>query len=122
MNNFQDHGVLFNNTVCPLLFLIVGILFICGTHKHDSIISLKGKVCAHQASLTPPLFIEVPVPSQEIKWSRICVLARSMHACVFWWRYKRVNSDGQSPIYIKHVTALNIKNTTTYIYISAFIL
>jgi hypothetical protein len=28
-------------------------------------------ICAHKSSLTPPLFIEVPVPSQEIEWSCI---------------------------------------------------
>ena len=26
-----------------------------------------------KSSLNPPLFIEVPVPSQESKWSYICV-------------------------------------------------
>jgi hypothetical protein len=31
-------------------------------------------ICAHKSSLTPPLFIEVPVPSQEIEWSCICML------------------------------------------------
>jgi hypothetical protein len=31
-------------------------------------------ICAHKTSLTPPLFIEVPVPSQEIEWSCICML------------------------------------------------
>ena len=34
---------------------------------HDCIISLRGKVWAHETNLTPPLFIEVPVPC-------ICVL------------------------------------------------
>ena len=32
---------------------------------HDSIISLRRKVWPNKTSLTPPLFIEVPVPSQE---------------------------------------------------------
>jgi hypothetical protein len=31
----------------------------------------------HEASLTPPLFIEVPVLSQEIEQSCICVLGVS---------------------------------------------
>ena len=31
-------------------------------------------ICAHKTSLTPPFFIEVPVPSQEIEWSCICML------------------------------------------------
>ena len=43
----------------------VGILLTCEKHLHDSIISLRGKVWAHTTSLTPPRFIEVPVPSQE---------------------------------------------------------
>jgi hypothetical protein len=32
---------------------------------HHRIISLRGEDCAHTTSLTPPLFIEVPVPIQE---------------------------------------------------------
>ena len=31
-------------------------------------------ICAHKTSLTTPLFIEVPVPSQEIERSCICML------------------------------------------------
>ena len=33
---------------------------------------------AHKTSLTPPLFIEVPVPSQESERSCICVLEVSI--------------------------------------------
>jgi hypothetical protein len=36
---------------------------------HDSITSLRGETWAHQTSLATPLFIEVPVPSQESGWS-----------------------------------------------------
>ena len=36
--------------------------------------SLRGKVWVDKTSLTPPLFIEVPVPSQESDSSCICVL------------------------------------------------
>ena len=32
-------------------------------------ISLSGKVWSHDTSLTSPLFIEVPVPSQESEWN-----------------------------------------------------
>ena len=31
-------------------------------------------ILAHKTSLTSPLFIEAPVPSQEIEWSCICML------------------------------------------------
>jgi hypothetical protein len=41
---------------------------------HDSIISLRGEVWAYQTSLATPLFIEVPVPSQESGWSCMFVL------------------------------------------------
>ena len=41
-------------------------------HLNDHIISLRGEVCAHKTSLTPPLLIEVPVPSQEGERSCIC--------------------------------------------------
>ena len=38
------------------------------------IIPLRGDAWAHKTSLTLPLFIEVPVPSQESEWSHImCV-------------------------------------------------
>jgi len=38
----------------------------------------KSKVWVHKTSLTPPLFIEVPVPSLEIKGSCICMLGISI--------------------------------------------
>jgi hypothetical protein len=37
----------------------------CGKNLHDRIISLRGEVWVHKTNLTPPLLIEVPVPSQE---------------------------------------------------------
>lgn len=42
---------------------------------HDSIISLRGEVWAHQTSLATPLFIEVYAPIQDIQRTYICVLA-----------------------------------------------
>jgi len=39
------------------------ILPTCG--RHDHIISLRADILVQQTSLTPPLLIEVPVPSQE---------------------------------------------------------
>ena len=41
---------------------------------HDRVISLRGELWAHKTSLTPPLFIEVSVPSQESERSCIFVL------------------------------------------------
>ena len=43
-------------------------------HEHDLIISLRAKLWAYRTSLTKPLCIEVPVPSQESKLSFICLL------------------------------------------------
>jgi hypothetical protein len=40
------------------------------------IISFRGD--AYRTSLTLPLFIEVPVPSQKSEWSHICVLGVSI--------------------------------------------
>ena len=37
------------------------------------IISLRGQVCVHNIGLTPPRFIEVPVPNQESARSYLCV-------------------------------------------------
>ena len=48
-------------------------LLACANHLHDRIISLNGEVCVHKTRLTPPLFIEVSIPSQEREWSCICV-------------------------------------------------
>jgi hypothetical protein len=39
----------------------------CCKHLHNYIIPLRGKIWAHKISLTLPLFIEVPVPSQGSK-------------------------------------------------------
>ena len=41
---------------------------------HDLLSSLREEVWVHKTSLTPPLFIEVPVPIQENKRSCIWVL------------------------------------------------
>jgi hypothetical protein len=40
--------------------------------------SIKRKVLTHKTSLTPPLFIEVSVPSQKSERSCICVLVASI--------------------------------------------
>jgi hypothetical protein len=49
----------------------------CGMHLHGRIISLRGEVWSHKNS-TPPLFIEVPVPSQESERSCIYVIEISI--------------------------------------------
>jgi hypothetical protein len=46
------------------LYLKVSIVLTCGKHLYDVIISQRGEVYNHTTSLTPPLFIEVPVPNQ----------------------------------------------------------
>ena len=51
-----------------------GLLLTCRKHLHDSIISLRGAAWAHETSLIQPRFITVPVPSQEIERTCICVL------------------------------------------------
>ena len=60
-----------------------GILFTCEKHLHDYIISLRGKVWAHKTSLTQPLYIEVPVSSQESERSCMYVLAISFCLCFY---------------------------------------
>ena len=54
-----------------------GILLTCRKNLHDSSISKRGEDWAHKTSLTPPLFIEMPVPIQESERSCICVLGIS---------------------------------------------
>ena len=56
------------------LYVSIYILLTSRKHFHDRIILLSGEVWAYETSLTPPLFIEVPVPCQESKRVSICVL------------------------------------------------
>ena len=37
------------------------------------LLHLEERLWTHKTSLIPSLFIEVPAPSQESKWSYICV-------------------------------------------------
>ena len=64
----------FITTLFARLYMMVGILLTCIKHLHDHNISLRGEGQEHKTSLTLPLFIEVPVPSQESEQSCICVL------------------------------------------------
>jgi len=41
---------------------------------HDQVISLREEIWFHKTSLTPTVFIEVPLPTQESEWSCTCVL------------------------------------------------
>ena len=56
----------------------VGILFACGKHLYDPIISLRKEILVHKISLIPALFMEVTLPSQESERSCICVLRVSI--------------------------------------------
>ena len=56
------------------LYVRIGIVLLCRKHMHNHIISLRGEIQAHITSLPLPLFIEVPVTSQECERSCICVL------------------------------------------------
>ena len=56
------------------LYVRIGIVLLCRKHMHNHIISLRGEIWAHITSLPLPLFIEVPVTSQECERSCICVL------------------------------------------------
>ena len=54
------------------------------------IISLRGQVCVHNISLTPPRFIEVPVPNQESARSYLCIrdiYFASFHDLFGIWNY-----------------------------------
>ena len=64
----------FITTLFARLYMMVGILLTCIKHLHDHNISLRGEGQEYKTSLTLPLFIEVPVPSQESEQSCICVL------------------------------------------------
>ena len=65
---------IFYDFMLAWLYVRIDILLTCGKHLHNHITSLRVEVWAHKASLTLPLFIGVPVPSQESEWSCIWVL------------------------------------------------
>ena len=72
MYNVQDYSILYNK-VLRRLHVRVGILLTTANNCMTPSFYLEGRVWAHKTSLIPSLFIEVPVPSQESKWSYICV-------------------------------------------------
>ena len=52
-----------------VIYVMFHILLICGKCLQNRIISQVVEVLGHSTSLTPPLFIEMPITSQEIKVS-----------------------------------------------------
>ena len=54
------------------------ILLTYQKHLHDRIISLRGEIWVHEISLTPPPFIEMPVPIKDSVRSCTCVLVASI--------------------------------------------
>jgi hypothetical protein len=48
-----------------LLYVRVRILFTCGKHLNNLLISLREEVWAHKTNLAHPLLIEVPELSQK---------------------------------------------------------
>ena len=64
------------NILCIMFKIIT--FFVESAGKHDLIVSLKREFWSHYPSLTPPLFIEVYVPSQKSDWWFIFVLEVSI--------------------------------------------
>ena len=65
MLDVQDYSILYNDAVRMHIYDRVGIWLTCWKHLHDNIISQRVEVWDNKTSLTPPLFIEMPVLSQE---------------------------------------------------------
>jgi hypothetical protein len=57
--------VFFITTLFARSYVRVGILLTFGKDLHGRIISLRREAWDHKTSLTPPLFIEVPVLSER---------------------------------------------------------
>ena len=62
----------------------VSIFLTWGKHLHDCIVSPRREVRVHKTSLTLPLFIEVPVPSQMCERSCMCVRSISFASLFLW--------------------------------------
>ena len=75
--NVQDYSGLYNNIVYPVI--CEGILLTCGKHLYDRIIPLNEEDWAPKTSLTPPLFIDVPVPNHESQ--RLCTCMLGYRVC-----------------------------------------
>jgi hypothetical protein len=67
--NVQDYSGLYSKVVHPVK--CEDILLTSRKHLYDRIIPLNEDVWAHKTSLTPPLFIELPVQNHESQ--RLCI-------------------------------------------------
>jgi len=82
MYKIQDYRVLYNSTVRHPVICEGWYFTHMWKHLNDRIFSRGGNVSDHATGLTPPLFIEVLVPSQESEWSCIFVLGVRGHVFV----------------------------------------
>jgi hypothetical protein len=73
----QNFEVIWEIVVGDKFHVRVGILFACGKHLYDPIISLRKEILVHKISLIPPLFMEVTLPSQESE--RSCIKLHSLN-------------------------------------------
>ena len=72
MRNVQDYSDISHRAVLPIM--CDGWHFLSrGKHLHGHIISQRREVWAHRTFTASPLFIEVPVQSQESEISYMCV-------------------------------------------------
>jgi hypothetical protein len=72
------------------------MLFSCRKQLHDRIYSLRGEIWAYATSLTPPRFVEAPVPNQHRTQSCIYVLCISIFAPFYnfsirFWNCSSIN-------------------------------
>ena len=75
MYNVQENIRIFIITLLARCWHFTHMRKVLGWAHHFTII---GEVWAHKTSLTPPLFIGVPVPSKENEWSCIYMLEVSI--------------------------------------------
>ena len=75
----QDYSGFYSNVVHPVI--CEDILLTCRKHLYDRIIPLNEEVWAHKTRLTPPLFIELPVPNHESQ--RLCICMLGYRVCPF---------------------------------------
>jgi hypothetical protein len=64
----MNHTTIYYTTLFVWLYMRLDILLTCVMYSRDHIISLRRDIWAHKISLTPTLFIEVPVSSQGREW------------------------------------------------------
>ena len=86
-------------TINRVLNRMMGLLhfYYCGKFLHDRIISLTWKDWTHKTSLTPPLFLDVSVPSQESERPCVCGIVVASF-CEFSNRFCKCSKN--MPLYI----------------------